>query len=61
MKGHWLTGGGLVLSQLCMVLAGETGGDRQEKAQEGVTVRAIEKVGVDQSRGGTRQASAACC
>lgn len=35
LQGHWLTGGCMVLSQLCMVLSGEKGGDRKRKVQEG--------------------------
>lgn len=34
LKGHWLTGGGMVLSQLCVVLEGGKGGTVKEKEQE---------------------------
>lgn len=35
LKGHLLTGGDMVLSQLCVVLVGVKGGDQKRKVQEG--------------------------
>lgn len=35
LKGHWLTGGGMVISELCMVLTGQKGGDRKREVQAG--------------------------